>query len=587
MKPIPFIRHITRSLLPAVSVLLIADPCIAQATSRHDSLASLAAISGADMNFYNLYRERRDADRVKALESAEIFLSGIDSTAVHPIPAIMGDQLAEYYEKEKFIYSKAIRWLNRSMYIYGELGDVPQLARTECALANIFLQTKQFHETLRLSTLAHKHFMAAGDSIGMLKCQNLLGRVNFECKKYDEAAECFQECIDRARILRDTSCLVRALNNLAVMTSSLQKHEKAIPLLDEASRLAEAIRDTTLIFSVKKSQISILARSGLPLPEERIVSLLDELPLLARNAEEKGYCHYLMGIFLERKGGDREAAESFEEALTYFNQGEMHIPQQACYFFLHRIYSRTGRHEKAYDALYRFYDIDYKLKRQDMFIQLIDYQNELILQQEREAAMRKQNRLLLIYVTTGLSLVILVLLTFIYFRKRAYKLKIKEGELLARQLIHEKSEQEVASKNEVLEIKRLQQLQMDFLIREIMDRLRHLKDQSDNPGLNSEIEAIRNDLRNSVGDNSLKELSRFVPEFNSRFFQKLLKDFPDLSVNERRLCALLNMNMTTKQICEITRQSPHSIYIARTRLRTKLGLTGKSCSIQEFLSEYN
>ena len=53
------------------------------------------------------------------------------------------------------------------------------------------------------------------------------------------------------------------------------------------------------------------------------------------------------------------------------------------------------------------------------------------------------------------------------------------------------------------------------------------------------------------------------------------------------LCALLNMNMTTKEISEITRQSPHSINIARARLRSKFNLTGKTTSLQEFLSRYN
>ena len=44
--------------------------------------------------------------------------------------------------------------------------------------------------------------------------------------------------------------------------------------------------------------------------------------------------------------------------------------------------------------------------------------------------------------------------------------------------------------------------------------------------------------------------------------------------------------MTTKDIAKITMQSPHSINIARYRLRAKLGLTGSDKTIQEFLSEF-
>ena len=105
--------------------------------------------------------------------------------------------------------------------------------------------------------------------------------------------------------------------------------------------------------------------------------------------------------------------------------------------------------------------------------------------------------------------------------------------------------------------------------------------------LRKEIASVCSDLREAGSTENWKEIDQFVPEFNSTFFVKLLKDFPDLSLNERRLCVLLNMNLTTKQIAEITKQSPHSIDIARFRLRNKLGINDRTVSLQAFLSKYN
>jgi DNA-binding CsgD family transcriptional regulator len=59
---------------------------------------------------------------------------------------------------------------------------------------------------------------------------------------------------------------------------------------------------------------------------------------------------------------------------------------------------------------------------------------------------------------------------------------------------------------------------------------------------------------------------------------------PELSLNERRLCAFLRLNMTTKEIASITGQSPRSIEVARTRLRKKLNLTNSDTSLTDFLS---
>lgn len=81
-------------------------------------------------------------------------------------------------------------------------------------------------------------------------------------------------------------------------------------------------------------------------------------------------------------------------------------------------------------------------------------------------------------------------------------------------------------------------------------------------------------------------MGRYVPVFNSDFYKRLIQDFPNLTVNERRLCALLSINLSTKEISGITRQSSHSINVARSRLRNKLGLSDSSVSLQEFLSKY-
>ena len=110
----------------------------------------------------------------------------------------------------------------------------------------------------------------------------------------------------------------------------------------------------------------------------------------------------------------------------------------------------------------------------------------------------------------------------------------------------------------------------------------------DDDSVRGSINKICHDLQNTMkneGDNF--DASAFIPDFNNDFYSRLLKDFPNLTLNERRLCAFLKMNMTTKDIAEITRQSISGINKARTRLRNKLGITGDGVSIQEFLSKYD
>jgi hypothetical protein len=46
------------------------------------------------------------------------------------------------------------------------------------------------------------------------------------------------------------------------------------------------------------------------------------------------------------------------------------------------------------------------------------------------------------------------------------------------------------------------------------------------------------------------------------------------------------MNMTSKDISNITGQTAHSINVARTRLRKKMGLANSNVSFSEYLTQF-
>ena len=73
-------------------------------------------------------------------------------------------------------------------------------------------------------------------------------------------------------------------------------------------------------------------------------------------------------------------------------------------------------------------------------------------------------------------------------------------------------------------------------------------------------------------------------QVHPHFYTNILKQFPDLTTNDKRLCAFMSMNLTTKEIATILQKSVRSIEIARTRLRNKLGIKGKSVDIHSFLN---
>jgi hypothetical protein len=74
-------------------------------------------------------------------------------------------------------------------------------------------------------------------------------------------------------------------------------------------------------------------------------------------------------------------------------------------------------------------------------------------------------------------------------------------------------------------------------------------------------------------------------QLHSGFYDRLNQLFPQLTINDRRLCAFLKLDMTTKEISAITGQSVGAVNMARIRLRNKLGITHSDTELFTFLSE--
>lgn len=69
-----------------------------------------------------------------------------------------------------------------------------------------------------------------------------------------------------------------------------------------------------------------------------------------------------------------------------------------------------------------------------------------------------------------------------------------------------------------------------------------------------------------------QEFEYYFMQVHSEFYRKLNERFPDLTVKEKRLCAFLYLELTTKEIATFTSREVRSVESSRLRLRKKLGL---------------
>ncbi len=123
-----------------------------------------------------------------------------------------------------------------------------------------------------------------------------------------------------------------------------------------------------------------------------------------------------------------------------------------------------------------------------------------------------------------------------------------------------------------------------FLI-DLLKRMQQLNLNATNSSLRSEITGIVELIQAQINSKNWNHFERFYKLANNNFLQALTAKHPDLSPTEKRLCMLLQMNLSTKEISDITMQSCRAIEMARHRLRIKFGLSRED-NIQAYLATF-
>lgn len=195
----------------------------------------------------------------------------------------------------------------------------------------------------------------------------------------------------------------------------------------------------------------------------------------------------------------------------------------------------------------------------------------------KEQKLRQQKN----YVILGFIILGLLsgLLIFMLFNSRQ-KIKIKNANLEK-----DKAESDLKFKSKELSINLLALLKKNDLITEVSQKLAEIENAPSRTDLKEAVIRLNHEIKQSSDDRLWQEFSVRFKETNSEFYDKLLKNYPDLWPSELKLCAYLRLNLSTKEISDLTRQRTEAIEKARYRLRKKFGLTNSESNLVTFLTQ--
>ena len=123
---------------------------------------------------------------------------------------------------------------------------------------------------------------------------------------------------------------------------------------------------------------------------------------------------------------------------------------------------------------------------------------------------------------------------------------------------------------------------LDDLKKEVIKIKKGVSDQKTLMKLNNLSLMITQDL--SI-DRDREKFQMHINEQNSNFIHRLEESFPVLTANEKRLCSMLRLNLSSKEIASVLNISPKSVEMNRYRLRKKLKVDPK-LGLADFIRDF-
>ncbi|MCL7762949.1 hypothetical protein MPF19_05925 [Polaribacter sp. Z014] len=188
------------------------------------------------------------------------------------------------------------------------------------------------------------------------------------------------------------------------------------------------------------------------------------------------------------------------------------------------------------------------------------YKEELIKKREqlniKNLELAKEKEALLNFRITLFIILFLVIILTLIVRQRIKNLKFEKKQQNSKELLD--------VKNKELTTNTLQLIEKEQVIKQLSDFIKEA-----NPGNKSKI-ILKTIERSSTS--LWDSFNRRFNQLNKGFYDRLQEKVPDLSRADRKLCALIKLNFSGKEMAHLLGISLGSVHVARHRLRKKMKL---------------
>jgi len=541
------------------------NTALSQAKSLDDQIRILLQLTD--------YFENSQPD--KAIEYANLALQKSTNTSQKLATSI---RLAVIYNN-RIEYELAMDLILKSIDYAKEQNDMKSLAEAYRILGLIYMFVGEYEESSEYLFLSLKLYEDESCKSGQARVLSNIGTLCFINEDYEKSLEYVIKSIDISREIKDTLGISSNLNNLATCYASMGMFENVEKYIREAIALNKR-SGLNLQTGINYQNLGrVYNENGVP---DSAICYFEKAQSIYN---EEGSYTYLPNIYIDfseyykNTGNKRKQIEYANKAYELAKKHNLKKSKIASAGLLYDIYISQRDFENAC----RFGSIQYQLKDSLRLMESMTKISQLEFQyqsdrneQNRKNRQQKRDIIIMFIVIILVLCFFILLLLFVSLR-----IKVKNSQLEQQRL-----QDEVEFKNKELATNVMGLIKKNEILAEISKRLIQITHKTVQDETKNEIYNLSREIEQTMDSKIWEEFEKRFSLVHNKFYSKLVDKYPNLTPNELKLCAFLRLNLTSKDICELTGQQISAIEVARYRLRKKLNISNSQVNLVTFLSQF-
>jgi len=160
--------------------------------------------------------------------------------------------------------------------------------------------------------------------------------------------------------------------------------------------------------------------------------------------------------------------------------------------------------------------------------------------------------------------------------------KILENELKMTNDANLRLEKEIEHKEKEQKKIALSIIRKNKILEDLKSGIDNLKSKPENEIKHSDLNSLKVSIIDNLNlDKERKSFDKYIKEINNSFYQNLINKYPDLTENEKKLCSLLRLKLSSKEIASILNITSKSVEVNRYRLRKKMNFKKNDKLVKE------